>query len=327
MILVCYGTRPEWIKLSPVIDELKKRNIAYRIVFIKQHKDLVVGEFDYAIEITEGFNRLDSIVAHCMNRDCWNDITYTMVQGDTATAFGMALASFHREIPVIHLEAGLRTDDKKNPYPEETYRCMISSIADIHLCPTDANVSVLMNRFIEGRKYQVGNTVLDTINTNEITEKKNKVLVTMHRRENHEKMHLWFDAINNLAKKYKELEFILPIHPNPNVQRNRHILTDVKIIDPLPRDALIEMIKRSAMVVSDSGGIQEECSYLKSQVIVCRKVTERPESVGTTSFLCRDPENLESIFAERIYKNIVNAECPYGDGRSSKYIVDILEKL
>jgi UDP-N-acetylglucosamine 2-epimerase (non-hydrolysing) len=206
---------------------------------------------------------------------------------------------------------------------------MISNIASIHLCPTVDNYSNLLNEKINGMKKIVGNTVLDTINpkTDNIIIRK-KVLITMHRRENHNKLERWFKEINSLAKKHSDLlEFVFPLHPNPEVQKFKHLLQNVNVIEPLNRESLIELIKESNLVISDSGGIQEECAFLNRIVIVCRTTTERPESLLKTSFLCPEPENLNDMFETNIYKIETDFECPFGDGNSSKKVVNILEKL
>lgn len=330
MILLCYGTRPEWIKIQPLIDALNEHNVPNIVLFTGQHKDIGGGKWDRTLSITDGYNRLDSIVSSVLNYDpeyVFDGISHVLVQGDTTTGMALALSAFHKKIPVIHLEAGLRTWDKENPYPEETNRCIISSIADIHLCPTQTNYDNLIACKVEGEKYIVGNTVLDTIDTTPFMGTRNKVLITMHRRENHDDIDKYFTAIEELANEYTNLEFVIPLHPNPNVQKHRDIFKRVSVINPLNREELIQCIKESIIVISDSGGIQEECSYLKRNLIVCRKVTERPESVGEHSFLCEYPGKLKSIFYTLIDAPESKAECPYGDGNSSTRITVILKNI
>jgi UDP-N-acetylglucosamine 2-epimerase (non-hydrolysing) len=149
----------------------------------------------------------------------------------------------------------------------------------------------------------------------------------MHRRENHDKIDLWFTEINELAKRYPELEFILPIHPNPNVQKHKGLLTNVTVINPLGHDDLLELLVKTRLVITDSGGIQEECSFFNKKCLVCRKVTERPESIGITSFLVDSPINLKNIFEEHINNYAVNLQSPYGDGKSAKKICEIIKNL
>ena len=152
MILICYGTRPEHIKIKPLMDEMKSENLAFKTLFTGQHTDLVKSNFDFILSIKEGNNRLDSVVSSCMDLDekIFEGVTHILVQGDTVSAYSLALAAFHRGIKIIHLEAGLRTYDFQNPYPEEAYRQCISRISDINLCPTDNNKNNLEKENING---------------------------------------------------------------------------------------------------------------------------------------------------------------------------------
>lgn len=249
-----------------------------------------------------------------------------LVQGDTTSALAGALSAMNSKVNVIHLEAGLRTYDWENPYPEEYNRVLISHVTKIHLCPTEKNKKNLIKEELGGNKYVVGNTILDSlVKYLPDVEYNNQILVTLHRRENHENINVWFREINRLAKIYEDYEFILPLHPNPNVQKHKDILTNVKVIPPLEHSEFIKLLVKCRMVISDSGGIQEECSFFKKKVIVCRKITERPESIGTTSIMCPDPEKLVSLFTLNNYDTDMSQHsCPYGDGTSSKQIVDIL---
>lgn len=329
MILLCYGTRPEWIKLKPLIKRMKRKNVEFKVLFTGQQKDIAEQtSADYMHSIPDGEgNRLDKIIVSCLSmpESFFSGIKRVLIQGDTATAFGLALAAFHRKLEVIHLEAGLRTYDKNNPYPEETYRQMISRIADLHLCPTTSNVQNLMNESVDGHIARTGNTAIDNLVENYITSKEtNLVLITLHRRENHDIMDKWFTEINQLAIDNPELNFVLPIHPNPNVQKHKDLLTNVKVINPLPHEELIRMIAESKLIITDSGGIQEEGSFFNKRLIVCRKVTERPESLLLTSFLCENPKELSTLFNKVINIKIANHKCPYGDGNAAREIVELL---
>lgn len=327
MILYCYGTRPEYIKIKKLIS--LSSEIPHKVLYTAQHKDIVLGEFDYKLEIKDGENRLDSIISSILSQEnshIFENIDYTLVQGDTASAFALALASFHRGIKVIHLEAGLRTYDKENPYPEESYRQFISRITDLHFCPTENNAKNLRDEKTSGHIFVVGNTVLDNLNTDNI-EYGNEILVTLHRRENHPQIQDWFNEIEKLSVKYPDLDFILPIHPNPNVTKHKHLLRNVKVIEPLSHDEFISKMKSCRLIISDSGGVQEEASYLKKKVIVCRKVTERTESLGSHSFLCDEPKKLGLLFEKLIYDYKTDEPCPYGDGKSSEKIIKILQNL
>lgn len=330
MILVCYGTRPEWIKIKPLIKQMKRKKVKFKVLFTGQQKDIAEGsEADYTHSIPDGYgNRLDRIIISCLSmpESFFSGITRVLVQGDTATAFGLALAAFHRKIEVVHLEAGLRTHDKDNPYPEEVYRQMISRIADLHLCPTTSNVQNLINESVDGHIAKTGNTVIDSLVENYIKPKETDlVLVTLHRRENHDIMDVWFEEINKLAIEHPDLNFVLPIHPNPSVKKHRDLLTHVQVIDPLPHEELLKMIADSKVVITDSGGIQEEGSFFNKKVIVCRKVTERPESLLLTSFLCPYPRELSTLFVKVLNIKLANHKCPYGDGNAAREIVELLD--
>lgn len=331
MILLTYGTRPEYIKVKPLIDEMSSRGMTFKTLFTGQHKDIVPKEADYNLTMKDfGGNRLDSVLKNCLSipEECFEGITHILVQGDTTSVVGLALAAMHRKIKVIHLEAGLRTYDYENPFPEENNRRIVSTIAAIHLCPTDENEENLKNENVVGDTYVVGNTVLDNlVKYKEDCEYGRTVLVTMHRRENHDKLKEWFRTISDIACENPHLEFVIPLHPNPNVQACKKYLHNVKIIDPLSHSELIEMLIKTRMVITDSGGLQEECSFFNKKALVCRKVTERPESVGLTSFMVKEPKDLEKLFYKHIKKYETNKKCPYGDGDSAKRICDIFEKL
>ena len=327
MILFCYGTRPEYIKIKKLIELYNK---PYKILFVSQHENLVLGEYDYKININNQLNnRLDDIVSSVFlnfKPEYLNGVTHMLVQGDTATAFSLSLLGFHNNIKIIHLEAGLRTYDKHNPYPEETYRQLISRISDINFCPTTNNLTNLLNEKTESKNFVVGNTVLDNL-TKEGTENGNTVIVTLHRRENHPIIHKWFHEINELAKENSDIKFVLPIHPNPNVSKHRDILTHVNVINSMGHDDFINELKKCKIIISDSGGIQEEASFLNKKVIVCRQTTERTESLNKTSFLCNNPIYLKEMFYNIIKYENTNYECPFGDGKSSEKIIEILGEI
>ncbi len=329
MILLTYGTRPEYIKIKPLIDEMSSRNMRFKTLFTGQHKDIVNKTADFSLNMIdyEG-NRLDSILKNCLSIPdyCFEGITHILVQGDTTSVVGLALTAFNRKIKIIHLEAGLRSWDVDNPYPEENNRKIVSSLANIHLCPTTDNKNNLKLENITDGVHVVGNTVLDNLNEYKSgCEYTNLVLVTMHRRENHELINQWFEQINNLAIKYPNLKFVLPIHPNPKVNKHKGKLTNVTVIPPLSHEDLINQLIKCRLVITDSGGIQEECSFFNKKVLVCRKVTERPESVGLSSFLVNTPEDLISMFDYHISDYAIDMTSPYGDGMSAHYICNIFE--
>jgi len=326
-ILLCLGTRPEWLKIKPLFKFLKKEN--YDLFFTGQHEDLLNDiSFDYNVEVTKNTNRLDDIIASCMINFPTEKYDYVLVQGDTGSALGCALAAYNRKIKIIHLEAGLRTYDLENPYPEESYRQIISRISSINLCPTDVSYNNLLNERVCGKTFIVGNTVLD--NLIELKHKSvygNDVLITLHRRENHDIMDKWFLELNKISEKYPYLNFILPIHPNPNVKKHKHILNKkIKVTDPLNHENLIKTLLNCKFVITDSGGIQEEATFLNKKSIVCRKTTERPEGISTGHlFLCDETKDLDELVYIINQNYYINTECPYGDGESSKKIIEILK--
>jgi len=322
-ILICFGTRPEYIKVKSLIDNLP--NI--KTCFTGQHKDLLKDiNTDFNLQMNNEYstNRLNNIYSNILSyNSIFNNIDYVLVQGDTSTACAIALSAFNNSIKIIHLEAGLRSNNLKDPFPEEMNRQVISRLADIHLCPTEFNKDNLLKENISGKIYVVGNTGLDNISKNDC-KYDNKVLITMHRRDNHHNMDKWFEELEKIANIYLDIEFIIPLHPNPNVQKHKHIFKKIKIVEPMSHDNLIEYVKKCKFVISDSGGLQEECSYLNKKIIVCRKTTERPESIGIHSFMCGDPELLVNL-VDKINKNSeVNEICPYGNGKSWKTILKLL---
>jgi len=327
MILVSYGTRPELIKLQPII---KKLGSKCRVLFTGQHEDLADFGHDYVIRIYGIGNRLDAIVSSIMGKmtyilenEPW--ITHVMVQGDTTSALAVALSAFHHGLKIIHLEAGLRTGDLRNPYPEEGNRKMISQIANIHLCPTTMNAAALHG--VGGTSYIVGNTAIDNlVKYKSECEYTDIVLVTMHRRENHAKMRDWFEEIENLATLYYNIKFILPMHPNPDVKKHANIFKNVVVVNPMSHEALLSILVKAKLVITDSGGLQEECSYFNKKCLVCRKVTERRESILISSFMVYDPSMLKGVFDVHINDYELKEKCPYGDGNSAEEIYKILTK-
>jgi len=329
MILLTYGTRPEYIKIKPLINKLLENKINYKILFTGQHEDIVPKDSDFLLKFKEySDNRLNNILINClMIPDEWFvGIDFVLVQGDTTSVLGISLAAFNRKIKVIHLESGLRTYDYDNPYPEEINRQIVSRISDINFCPTELNLTTLINEKVIGKSFVVGNTVLDNlVMYKKDCEYTNKILITLHRRENHPLMHEWFKAINELSLEYPDYEFILPIHPNPKVNKHKNILTNVKIIDPLSHDELIKILIKCSLIITDSGGLQEECSFFNKKCLVCRKTTERQESINKSSFLIKSPKKLKSEFINHIKNPIINYISPYGDGYSSDKIIKIIK--
>lgn len=325
-LLIAFGTRPEYIKVLSLIKNLSN----VKTLFTGQHTDLLKDiKADYIITIDNlGDNRLNNVVCSVLKHSyIFKDITHVLVQGDTTSALAVALSSFHNSKKVIHLEAGLRTFDINDPYPEELNRQLISRIATIHFCPTELNKQNLLNEKVNGDIIVTGNTGLDNISKDNCCYS-NIVLLTMHRRDNHHIMDQWFLTFTKLAKKYTDLEFIIPLHPNPAVQKHKNLLQNITIIDPLEHNELINILKKCRFVISDSGGLaHEESSYLNKKSIICRKTTERPEILNKHGILCSDPSQLEEI-VHNVYSNYeINEPCPYGDGQAWKKIKYYLDNL
>lgn len=333
-ILFCLGTRPEWLKIKPILNLLNRDQ--YKILFTGQHKDLLKDiEFDRRLVIEEfsnpESNRLNALISSCLS--CFssipdNEFDSVLVQGDTASAYACALAAFNKGLKIYYLEAGLRSYNLRHPYPEEAYRQMISRISDVNFCPTDLSMENLESERVGGKNFVVGNTVLDNlVEYKDKCEYTNKVLVTLHRRENHTLMQDWFSTINHIAKQYDELEFIIPIHPNPNVIKHKDLLTNLTVVDPMSHDDLLELLVKCKFVISDSGGLQEEGSFFNKKVIVCRHTTERPEGkLSGHLYMCPIPAMLPDM-VDKVNKNhYINSPCPYGDGNSSKRIVELLNE-
>lgn len=331
MILLAFGTRPEYIKIKPIINEFNKNNVKYKTLFTGQHKDLLKEtNVDYEILIHEftGGNRLNSIISSILdyfdtNPNVLDEITHVLIQGDTTSVLAVGLAAFHNKKKIIHLEAGLRTYDNDNPYPEEQNRRLVSQIADIHLCPTIHNKQCLLDEKINGDIYVVGNTVLDNLLDYKCIYG-DKILITLHRRENHEWLDKWFIEIEKLAEIHLDLEFIIPLHPNPNVQKHRNIFKYVNVIEPLSHSDLLDLLAETRLVITDSGGLQEECSFLNKKCLTCRKVTERPEAINQSTFMVESPNELFDIFNEHISDYEIDYVSPFGDGTSAKKITEIL---
>ena len=311
--------------------ERRKRHIPFKILFTGQHKDYDNGA-DFRINFIQyGENRLDNIIQNCLNlpTEWFYDITHILVQGDTTSVLGLSIMAMHRKIKVIHLEAGLRSYDYENPYPEEYNRVLASKIADVHLCPTNRNKLNLTQEGINPDKiYVVGNTGLDNLlEIREQCEYTNKILVTLHRRENHDKLTEWFNQVNNLAIEYPQYEFILPLHPNPFIKECLPISNSFTIIEPQEHEDLLAILSKCRLVITDSGGIQEESSFLYKKCLVCRKTTERNETLHISSFLVKEPDDLIGMFKKHIDKYVIKFPSPFGKGHSSETICELLSYL
>jgi UDP-N-acetylglucosamine 2-epimerase (non-hydrolysing) len=332
MILLAFGTRPEYIKIDPLVKEFKNQGVPFRTLFTGQHTDLlkeVAADIQFSIATQKSPNRLSDVFLNVLQQfDSveHEKFDYVLVQGDTTSALAVATAAFNYKIPVIHLEAGLRTYDSFNPYPEEFNRRAISALTTLHLCPTQLSLENLKKEGIIKHAYVVGNSVLDNLLHLRSKTSNNKVIVTLHRREKHHEIEEWFKAVEGLAQKNSHLEFELPAHPNPNVQKHLHHLKSVRVRKPYEHAEFVQELAACYAVITDSGGIQEESCFLRKPCVVCREYTERTESLGLTSILCKNWTNLAKRFEEAIKLDVSDIQCPYGDGKTAHHIIEILKR-
>ena len=333
-ILVCYGTRPEIIKLAPIINVLKNTKIDFKTIFTGQHTDLyndvkdLIPEPNYHLGIMKHNQTLNDILVNISKgftkilKSENPDIV--IVQGDTSTVLTCALNAYYENIDIGHVEAGLRSHNLQSPYPEEGNRQIVSRIATYNWAPTEIAYNNLTKENISNI-FLTGNTIVDACRMyNYKIKYNNKVLVTLHRRENFgNKIIKLFKELNYLATNNKQLKFIFPMHPNPNIQKHKHLLTEIKIIKPLKYKDLLKLLSEVNFVISDSGGIQEECASFNKKILVCRDNTERPEGVNA---------GFAKIIGTDIINNFewANKNCrwegnnPYGNGDAAKKIIQSL---
>lgn len=335
MYLICFGTRPELIKCIPLIQIFKKSNIQFKLLFSGQHENLIenlykyIGKPDYVftniMEHGQTLNKLSSkLLVQCNNllsNVSRNYFKYIIVQGDTTTAYSISLSAFHFQIPLIHLEAGLRTNNKYSPFPEEINRRLISQIASIHLCPTLTSLKNLEKEQITNNVYLVGNTIVDiykyifqnTVPSGKINDiiinNKEYVVVTLHRRENRgEKMFSMWKQLNHLSNKYK---FVYITHPS--LPESKSILNNnIIILEPQDYENMVHLVSNSKGIITDSGGLQEEAVCANKRVLVCRDTTERQETIECGLGKLIDTEITKHIsFFHCKVNNII--ENPYGN--------------
>ena len=358
MYFVVYGTRPEYIKLYPVVLELQKRQIPYKFICTNQHAELVekiedqIGlKPDIRLNVYQSGQSLGSLTAKITLQleAIFNQFKpqLCIAQGDTISAFLAGLSAFGNGVKVGHVEAGLRTYDLQQPFPEEGYRQMLSRIADFNFCTSDISKNNLISENISSTKISVvGNTVIDSLehvkNKLNLTQldwtDKKSILVTSHRRENWgQKEENISSAIFTLAKTHPELDFIWPMHPNPVLRESIYkikaefAVQNVALIEPLEYLDLIQLMNQCRLIITDSGGIQEEAPSFGIPVIVTRDATERPEGVtaGFAHIVGTDTQKIiqtfESLHAGFDHQKFATRPNPYGDGTSSKQILDILD--
>ena len=375
-VLVVFGTRPEAIKMAPLCHALEKNSDFFNttICVTGQHREMldqVLNIFSISphvdLSIMKKGQDLTDITSSILlkMRDVISQYKpdLILVHGDTTTTIATSMAAFYAKIQVAHIEAGLRTYDMSAPFPEEFNRQITSKISNWHFAPTKLSKMNLINEGVENESIEItGNTVIDALfwvieRLEHDAERRNSVvafisnklnfdwinskyiLITGHRRENFGEGFINIcEAISNLAAKYKDINFVYPVHLNPNVQDPVNLLlskhSNIYLIEPLEYEPFLYLLKHSYLVLTDSGGIQEEAPSLGKPVLVMRDVTERPEAVeaGTVKLVGANKDKIikevsELIDSSEKYKNMSLAHNPYGDGKASVKIVNFLKKV
>lgn len=356
-IMFIFGTRPEFIKIYPVIKEIEKNdNFKSILVNTGQHKEMLTDllknfniKCDYNLDIMNKCNGLTDILVESLSgiskvieKDKPDMI---LVHGDTSATLAGSIQSYYNKIPLGHIEAGLRTYDKFSPFPEEINRQLTGIVADLHFTPTKTTEDNLLS---EGKKdssvFVVGNTAIDMLKYT-ISDKYNHeifnwvdnqkiILLTAHRRENLDQLKNIFEAINQIALKNTEYKIIYPVHLNPYIQKlSKELLTsdNIKLILPLDTVDFHNIMNKSHLILTDSGGIQEEAPSLGKPVLVLRDTTERPEGVeaGTLKLIGTNKDVIiqeveEILNNEKLYESMTKIQNPYGDGTTSEKIMNII---
>ena len=360
-VMSVFGTRPEAIKMAPLVLELKRRPELESIVCVTaQHREMldsVLREFDirpeHDLNIMQSGQSLADITSRVLRGMGpvyeQEKPGLVLVHGDTTTTFAAALAAFYAHIPVGHVEAGLRTFDRWSPWPEEMNRRMTGQLASFHFAPTQRNAENLRRENVEGSVWVTGNTVIDALRYTASGEGFSRpelgdidyvnhrvVTLTCHRRENYGKpMRNIFEAVRNTAKRFPDVIFVYPVHLSPVVRQAAGELLsglpNVKLIEPLDAVDMHRLMAKSYMVMTDSGGLQEEARALGKPVLVLRRETERPEAVeaGTVVLAGTEREKIELLAAKLLtdraeYEKMARAVNPYGDGRACPRIADAI---
>lgn len=368
-ILFVFGTRPEAIKMAPVVKKFQNRSsIDCKVCVTAQHREMldqVLNFFeikpDYDLDLMKPNQSLYSITADVILglKKVLTEFgpEYVIVHGDTTTSFAASLASFYHGSKVCHVEAGLRTYNKKAPFPEELNRQLTGRLADIHFAPTEKSKQNLLQEKVNEEQILVtGNTVIDALfdsvkrvkeNTpdkikdliGQLDGQKKWILVTGHRRENFGTGFLNIcEALANIANKREDVEIIYPVHLNPHVQKpvykKLNAIQNIHLIDPLDYPSFVWLMNMSYLIITDSGGIQEEAPSLGKPVLVMREATERPEAVdaGTVKLVGTNKELIEREALKLIenkdeYIKMSKAHNPYGDGKASDRIFDFIKTL
>jgi UDP-N-acetylglucosamine 2-epimerase (non-hydrolysing) len=363
-VLTVFGTRPEAVKMAPVVERLRRTaGVEARVCVTAQHRqmlDQVLQLFDivpdYDLDVMEPdqglaplteaiFHRLDPVLEEAHP-------DWVLVQGDTTTVMATALLAYYRRIRVGHVEAGLRTGDKWQPFPEEINRRVAGVLADLHFAPTELSRQNLLRENVPPERVIVtGNPVIDALRAIAarpydpstgplagVRFDRRVILVTAHRRENFgSPLERIFTAIRRLASRYDEaVEFVYPVHLNPNVrlpaERMLGDIPNVRLLDPVDYLPMVHLLSRCALVLTDSGGLQEEGPALGKPVLVMRQVTERPEAIeaGTARLVGTDADRIESEVRRLLddpaaYSAMAHAANPFGDGHAAERIVEALQ--
>jgi UDP-N-acetylglucosamine 2-epimerase (non-hydrolysing) len=363
-VLTVFGTRPEAIKLAPVIRELERRPDAFESVvcvtgqhrqMLDQMLELFAIEPDYDLDVMKENQSLTDVTVAVLDgmRRIFHeeDPSWVVVQGDTTTTMAGGLGAFHHGFRVAHVEAGLRTGDNGDPWPEEMNRRVTGVVADVHFAPTDGSARNLFQEGIaQQRVFVTGNTVIDALNIVSAMpfdpagtpvadlqlDGKRLIVATMHRRETSaEALEGICEAIATTARRHPDVHVVIPVHMNPNVggpiRRVLSGIENVSLLPPLEYQPMVWLLQRCHFVITDSGGLQEEVTALGRPVLVVRATTERPEGVaaGTARLVGTDRAAIEE-WAERlltdraVYDQMAQATNPYGDGDAARRIVDVL---
>lgn len=369
-ILAVFGTRPEAIKLAPLLKYLQQDGaFDLKVCVTAQHRqmlDQVLALFeiqpDFDLDLMQSEQDLSALSTRILSslRPVFAEYrpNLVLVHGDTTTAFASALSAFYHQIPVAHIEAGLRTHNIHSPFPEEANRRLIAGIAQWHFAPTATAKQNLLNEGIRAdRIWVTGNTVIDALSATLqklaqtpalvkafaerypfLDSKKRLILVTVHRRENLGAGLVQIcDALSNLAGHHSDLQIVYPVHPNPNVREVVYSrlgnLSNLFLLEPQDYLPFISLMARAELILTDSGGIQEEATALAKKILVLRETSERPEAVefGTARVIGTDSrriiENVERLLGEQSGCSISRAvQNPYGDGQASARIVEILKQ-
>ena len=362
-VLAIFGTRPEAIKLFPVIDALRAEGVHCRVCVTAQHREMLDQILrlsgivpDYDLDIMQPEQTLDRLTATLLTKlGAVLDLEKpdrVIVQGDTATAMVGALAAYYRKIPVSHVEAGLRSGDIHQPWPEEVNRRIVATIADQHFAPTKTSADALRREAVpEHMIFETGNTVIDALlatrarlaadpaicaGIDRVFDRfgdKRIIAVTTHRRENFEAMAGIANAIAQIAAR-GDVGIVFPVHPNPKVRSAMDVLAgvdNVALVDPLDYPGFVRLLDRCALVLTDSGGVQEEAPTFGKPVLVMRETTERPEGIaaGTAKLVGTDPATIIAEVSRLLdnrsaYDAMSRAHSPFGDGKAASRIAKVI---